>query len=111
VLAAMARFVLDRVRPYDNFYRYGGEEFLLCMPNTDIHLGHGVVERLRERLADSPITQDSTHREVRITVSFGFTLLDPDVSVEVCVERADKALYAAKVGGRNCTRVWDASMG
>lgn len=110
VLAAMARFVLDRVRPYDKFYRYGGEEFFLCMPNTDIHTGHGVVERLRERLADGPIAR-AEDRDVHVTVSFGITLLDPDASVEVSVERADKALYAAKTTGRNCTRVWDASMG
>jgi diguanylate cyclase (GGDEF)-like protein len=111
VLAAVARVVLDRVRPYDKFFRYGGEEFLLCMPNTEIHIGHGVVERLRERLADGAIAQDGEHRDVHITVSFGLTGLDPDASVEASVERADKALYAAKTAGRNCTRVWDVSMG
>jgi diguanylate cyclase (GGDEF)-like protein len=109
VLAAVARFVLDRVRPYDKFYRYGGEEFFLCMPNTDIHTGHGVVERLRDKLAAGPVARVDD-RDVQITASFGLTLLDPDASVEVCVERADKALYAAKTAGRNCTRVWDAAM-
>jgi PleD family two-component response regulator len=37
-------------------------------------------------------------------------LLDPDVSVEQSIERADKAMYAAKAAGRNCTRIWDPSM-
>jgi PleD family two-component response regulator len=43
-------------------------------------------------------------------MSFGIALLDPDVSVEQSVDRADKAMYAAKAAGRNCTRIWDPSM-
>ncbi|MFH1219622.1 MAG: diguanylate cyclase [Candidatus Eisenbacteria bacterium] len=58
--------------------------------------------------ADNPIRYEG--KEIRVTSSFGLTLLDPDISVEQAVERADKALYAAKCSGRNCTRVWDASL-
>lgn len=46
----------------------------------------------------------------QITASFGVTLLDPDVSVEQSIERADKALYAAKAAGRDKVMIWDSSM-
>lgn len=109
VLAAVARVVLERIRPYDKFYRYGGEEFFLCMPNTNAHTGNVVVERLRERIAEGPMARRDGS-DVQVTVSFGVTVLDREASIETCVARADRALYAAKSAGRNCTRVWDAAM-
>jgi PleD family two-component response regulator len=47
---------------------------------------------------------------VHITASFGLALLDPDTPVETTIDRADKALYAAKAAGRNCVRIWNPSM-
>lgn len=47
---------------------------------------------------------------LQITMSFGLAMLDPVVSVEQSIDRADKAMYAAKTAGRNCTRAWDPSM-
>jgi len=47
---------------------------------------------------------------VHVTISVGLTLVDPDVSVEESIDRADKALYAAKAKGRNAAVIWDASM-
>jgi diguanylate cyclase (GGDEF)-like protein len=108
-LAASARYVMANLRPYDKVFRYGGEEFLICMQNTDAATGHEVVERVREGLAAMPI-ECGGKATLHITMSFGLTLLDPDVSIEQSIERADKAMYAAKAAGRNCTRIWDPSM-
>ena len=108
VLAVLAGDIMARLRPYDKLFRYGGEEFLISMPHTDSKSGLNVVERLREGIAASSIHYEG--KEIRITASFGLTLLDPDVSVEKTVERADRALYAAKSSGRNCTRIWDSSL-
>ena len=47
---------------------------------------------------------------IRLTASFGITLLDPDVPVEQSIARADQALYQAKEAGRNQTRQWDPSL-
>lgn len=108
VLATVAEYIMMHIRPYDKLFRYGGEEFLISMQHTDLKTGLSTVERLREGIAASVISYESG--EIRITASFGLTLLDPDISAEQSVERADKALYAAKVAGKNCTRVWDISL-
>jgi diguanylate cyclase len=109
VLSSTARYIMEHIRSYDKLFRYGGEEFLLCMQNTDLTTGYEVVERIRQGLAATPIYYDDKNT-LQITVSMGITLLDPDISVEQSIERADKALYAAKTAGRNCTRVWDSAM-
>ncbi len=108
-LAVSVRYVMTHLRPYDKLFRYGGEEFMACMPSTNTTTGHEVVERVREGLAATPIDYDGK-AVLQITMSFGLALLDPDVSVEQSIDRADKAMYAAKAAGRNCTRIWDPSM-
>ncbi|ARU32184.1 GGDEF domain-containing protein [Sulfuriferula sp. AH1] len=109
VLAASARNVMEHLRPYDKLFRYGGEEFLLCMQNADVDLGYEVVERVRQGLAANHIDYGGK-KPLQITMSFGIALLDAEVTVEQSIEHADKAMYAAKLAGRNCTRIWDASM-
>ncbi|MBI4763671.1 MAG: diguanylate cyclase [Deltaproteobacteria bacterium] len=108
VLAAVAGFVMAHIRPYDKLFRYGGEEFLISMPQADSKSGFDLIERLRQGIAESKISYEG--KELRVTVSFGLTRLDPDVSVEQTIERADRALYAAKSSGRNCTHLWDNSL-
>jgi diguanylate cyclase (GGDEF)-like protein len=108
-LAAAVHYVMEHLRPYDRVFRYGGEEFLVAMQNTDLQTGHAVIDRLREGLAGVVLAHDGA-RPIVVTASFGITLLDPDVSVEESIDRADKAMYAAKTDGRNRTRVWDPSM-
>jgi diguanylate cyclase (GGDEF)-like protein len=105
-LAMSTRYVMAHLRPYDKLFRYGGEEFLLSMPNTDATTGYEVVERVRQGLAATPILYGDK-ATLQITMSFGLAMLDPDVSVEQAIDRADKAMYAAKAAGRNCSRIWD----
>lgn len=108
ILAKATHYVMGHLRRYDKLFRYGGEEFLACLQNTDLPTGYEMVERLRQGLAAYPI--DIGEKEpIRITMSFGITALAPEISVEQSVERADKAMYAAKMSGRNCTRIWPAS--
>ncbi len=109
VLAASVRYLIKHLRPYDKVFRYGGEEFLLCMPYTELTSGHGRVRELNEGLAAMEI-DIGKEEPIRITASFGLALLDPDVPVEKSIDRADKALFAAKSAGRNCVLIWDSSM-
>lgn len=109
VLVELAHRIVARLRPFDKVFRYGGEEFLLCLPNTDLNTGRTVLERLREELS-SMIYDGNGSEVIRVTVSCGLTLLDPDTPVEQSIDRADKALYAAKAAGRNCTIVWSPSL-
>lgn len=109
VLVETVRYMMTHLRPYDEFFRYGGEEFLFCAPGTDLEAGRQAVERLRDGLAAMPIDVGDG-RVLRISASFGVTLLDPDVPVEESISRADQALYQAKAAGRNQTRIWDPSI-
>ena len=108
-IVAVARQVTAGLRPYDLFFRYGGEEFLICATNADLKLGRDIIDRLRRDIAAMSIESDD-NSHFGLTASFGLTLLDPDVSVEQSIDRADKALYAAKAAGRNRVVIWDASM-
>lgn len=109
VLIDVVQFIRMRLRPYDEFFRYGGEEFLVCTPGQDGAGGLDAIERLRQGIAALRIGL-SEGRIVQVTASFGVTTLDPEVTVETSIARADQALYAAKSAGRNCLRLWDSSM-
>ena len=109
VLVTVACQASMRLRPYDRIFRYGGEEFLICLPSTDLSVGLGVVERIRGELA--AIAHEAEGKPgFQVTVSFGLALLDPEIPVERSIARADEALYAAKRLGRNRTVAWDATM-
>lgn len=109
VLVDFAHYVMAHLRPYDKVFRYGGEEFLLCMPNASAESGREIIDRLREELASLPF-ESNDRQQFYVTVSFGIALLDPAVPVEQSIDRADRALYAAKGQGRNRVVAWDPSM-
>lgn len=105
VLVGAARFVMAHLRPYDKVFRYGGDEFLIVLPDTDLPEGEEIVERLRQGLGQIA-HEGEAKGEFHVTASFGLTLLEPDSPVEQSIDRADKALYLAKAGGRNRTMTW-----
>ena len=107
VLAAVSTALIDNLRPYDSVYRYGGEEFLICLPDTGPEEARRVLERVRVRIAKEEFATDDG-RTVALTVSFGLTLLNPRRPIPELVKRADKALYTAKDEGRNRVEVWRA---
>lgn len=108
-LVAWVRHIKSHLRPYDKVYRYGGEEFLLTFPITNREAIFDVVERLRSGMPVIDIDGDPT-RPLKVTASFGITMLEPSVSVEESIDRADRAMYAAKKAGRNRSCCWDPSM-
>lgn len=105
VLAGSVHYLIENLRPYDKVFRYGGEEFLIVLQNTDQPAARALIERLRDGLASATLTT-SGQEPIRVQASFGLTVLDPEVAVEVTIERADKALYEAKAAGRNRVCVW-----
>ncbi|MEO6926481.1 MAG: diguanylate cyclase [Rhodanobacter sp.] len=86
-------------RQRDLLGRYGGEEFVLCLPDTDVPQAQEVAERICRAMADSPVTYNG--EPIRVTVSVGVAALRAGESIEQWLSRADKALYTAKHGGRN----------
>ena len=73
VLVGFAQYVRMHLRPYDKFFRYGGEEFLLCATDTDLVTATGLVDRLREE-ASSIAYEGSSMKTVYATASVGLTL-------------------------------------
>ncbi|MDI6746912.1 MAG: diguanylate cyclase [Rhodocyclaceae bacterium] len=106
VLRAVARFIKDKIRPYDSFFRFGGEEFMICLPDTGPENAAVILNRLREDLGDFaiPISEDQS---LQITASFGITVLDVDEDLEGNFRRADHALLCAKAKGRNQVCYWE----
>ncbi|CZN78581.1 Diguanylate cyclase DosC [Legionella pneumophila] len=105
VLATAVRLFIENLRAYDKVFRYGGEEFLLCLPFTDLDMGFAMSERLRKVLEAITIDDGKEHL-IQVTASFGLALLEPNKPIEESIEHADKALYLAKSEGRNRVRVW-----
>jgi diguanylate cyclase (GGDEF)-like protein len=100
VLSAIANFVGRNVRPFDDAWRWGGEEILLCLKETDVETGKLALERLRSGLEKMPIKlQDGT--EITVTASFGLAAVNMDSTIDNLLLRVDKALYSAKANGRN----------
>lgn len=106
ILAASARFVIERVRPYDKVFRYGGEEFLIFIQQIELKSAYEAIEKIRQGLAQLPI-HIGQEEPIYITASFGLTQLDAHSPIAQSIDHADKAMYAAKSAGRNCIKVWD----
>jgi diguanylate cyclase (GGDEF)-like protein/PAS domain S-box-containing protein len=107
VLCALVNMCQSQLRHVDIICRYGGEEFLILLPETTVHDAMQLAERLRSEIArmktDTPVGQLS------LTVSIGVAGFDMESSlpptIDDLIKNADKALYTAKADGRNCIRV------
>jgi diguanylate cyclase len=108
VLVEVVERMLRHLRSSDKLFRYGGDEFLLCAPNTDLAAAMLLVERLRTEVAAA--SEANSEGGGGVTMSFGVAPLDGQIPVEESIARADRALLAAKQGGKNCVAIWDPSM-
>ena len=104
VLAAVGNRMRDVLRGSDLKCRYGGEEFLVLLPETPLEGARRVADTLCRELSDLPIHwKDET---LNISASFGVTVALPsEIDCEAIIGRADQALYRAKEQGRNCVRL------
>jgi two-component system, cell cycle response regulator len=103
VLVELAKRVSRGVRDIDLVSRYGGEEFVIVMPDADIEVAVAVAERVRALVADQKFTVSSGVGELAVTISVGVaTTRDPTETTGSLIGRADEALYRAKGRGRNC---------
>jgi two-component system, cell cycle response regulator len=100
VLRETAQRFRSNMRPYDRVGRYGGEEFLVVLPNSDLEQTRQQAERMRVILESKPMYIEG--QELRVTASFGATVSDgSDRPADQIVRVADQALYQAKHNGRN----------
>lgn len=104
VLRGVASIIKSALRESDIPSRYGGEEFAVLLPYTHIEEAQIVGERLRKAVETSPIPindEDSEVKSISVTISMGLAEFNTQETGEELFERADKALYDAKEGGRN----------
>jgi two-component system, cell cycle response regulator len=102
ILREFAMRLRQSVRGFDLACRYGGEEFVIVMPDTDPAFAEKVAERIREQIARNPFTIADGAKTLEVTISVGVASLkaEPDTAGEM-MKRADIALYQAKNAGRN----------
>ncbi len=107
-LRKLADCVRTEKRTTDILARYGGDEFVLLMPETGALDAVNLVERLREKVTHIKISDGAS-----TTISCGIAESSPDMegSTGEIVRRADRALYDAKAAGRNCVRIWSEASG
>src|ERR1700716_2487283 len=90
------------IRGIDLACRYGGEEFVIVMPETDLHVAGMVAERLRRSIAGDTFAVNKGTKRIEVTISIGLSMLDrKGEAVADVLKRADTALYRAKHDGRN----------
>jgi two-component system, cell cycle response regulator len=106
VLRGAAAALRSTLRACDVIGRYGGEEFLVVLTESDLEAGRQAAERLRRALADAPIPLPSGEA-IPVTGSFGvaaFAEIPPPITADKLLTLADTRLYEAKARGRNCVR-------
>ncbi len=106
MLREFGRRLRENIRPMDLACRYGGEEFVVIMPETNQDLRPSRAgERLRKIIAETPFPIGRGD-ELKVTMSGGVaTVIPPEDSIEGLLKRADDALYRAKSAGRNLIEV------
>ena len=100
VLQTVAKRCADNLRRIDILGRFGGDEFTILLPETDIYRARGVAERVRQCVAATPVPADEALVEVSVSLGIArATNATPDL--DVLISRADAAMYLAKQAGRN----------
>lgn len=100
VLCKVAQIIQDCLRSTDLVYRYGGDEFVVCLPSTPLDSAMEVAERIRQTTCAADMGVDG----IKMGLTIGAADIGPSCTLNSAFERADKALYEAKRRGRNCVQ-------
>lgn len=103
VLQSVAECLQASARGIDVVCRYGGEEFAIILPETEIDDAFEVGERMREAIATTSLSYQGRH--VFVTASIGVASAEDQATRENLIQAADEALYSAKQAGRNCVKL------
>lgn len=99
ILVEIAKIMIKSARAQDILGRWGGEEFILAFPDTDLKGGHVITERIRQNIANHKFRFKNIEASVSITI--GISQFEQNESIESAVKRADNALYFGKENGKN----------
>jgi diguanylate cyclase (GGDEF)-like protein len=101
VLRQLSDIIVNTIRSADLAARFGGEEFVVLMPETDAMRAYEGAERLRKAVESHIFQISHEQKTLQKTISIGYASMRPDDTPESLLKRADTALYQAKNGGRN----------
>ncbi|MGR9106225.1 MAG: GGDEF domain-containing protein [Gammaproteobacteria bacterium] len=99
ILGAVANFIRQHLRKTDTLARWGGEEFLIILPDTDLNGARVIAEKIRKAIADQRFQIDN--RELFVTLTFGISQHSHERPINETIKAADIALYNGKQSGRN----------
>ncbi len=99
VLVAIAETISLTIRKQDLVARWGGDEFLVMLPETDIDGGRVVAEKIRARILHTPFVYHEL--DIPVTLTLGVGLCDQITGIGNCIRKADQALYEGKQAGKN----------
>lgn len=106
-LKEIGKVILSSIRETDLCGRWGGEEFLIVYPDTDLQTAEAITKRLLDNISLLEIQLIENNKIPHITASAGISIYHPHESYTATIERADLALYQAKNNGRNTTATID----
>jgi diguanylate cyclase (GGDEF)-like protein len=104
ILVSGAKVIQDFIREQDKLIRWGGEEFLVLLPDTKLNDAEYIGNKLRLAISEQLAGEIPNNVSVEITVTGGVSEFKRDETFEVLFKRADNALYKGKKAGRNCIR-------
>lgn len=100
VLSHFSNILKQSLRKTDYIGRWGGEEFLILLPNTNLEEGTKIIKRLRKIISDKEFNY--LGQAINITMSFGYGCFNKHLNMNECINQADKCLYKGKNSGKNC---------
>jgi diguanylate cyclase (GGDEF)-like protein/PAS domain S-box-containing protein len=103
VLQEFTQCLSSTCRPYDFIGRHGGEEFIICLPNTNLEQAVMIAERMRQAVESMEINIMDNQETIKLTASFGAAspIIGHEENIHSLILQADRAMYKAKVNGRN----------
>lgn len=101
ILREIAGIMKKNVRQMDTVSRYGGEEFMIILPETDLKGARTVAEKIRREVEEMSLVNEKTNEHIKITISAGVAMYEHGLSKDNLIARADQALYQAKAEGKN----------
>ncbi|MCD4796647.1 MAG: diguanylate cyclase [Candidatus Cloacimonetes bacterium] len=100
ILESISTLMISLVRQQDVVGRWGGEEFLLLLPETELEGGRALAEKIRKNISITPYIFND--KKIPITVTFGVSVYNKPMDIDLCIKYSDEAMYKGKRRGKNC---------